>query len=89
MHLKIYIVSSKAVLIISGAIQGVEVIGATEFIIPSQGTCGFEWEGCGLKFHVPEGSLPSGMGETKVNIRASLSGQFQLPEDSGLLSTIF
>ena len=65
------------------------MIGATELTIPAQGTCGFEWEGYGLKLHVPEGSLPCGMGETKVNIRASLSGQFQLPEDSDLLSPVF
>ena len=42
-----------------------------------------------MKLHVPEGSLPVGMGECKVNIRASLSGQFQLPVDSDLLSPVF
>ena len=65
------------------------MIGATEFIIPTQGSCGCEWEGYGLKIHVPEGSLPRGMGETKVNIRASLSGQFQLSEDLDFLSPVF
>ena len=59
-----------------------------EFIVPTQGGC-FEWKGYGLKFHVPEESLPSGMEEARVNIRASLSGQFQLPEDSDLLSPVF
>jgi len=64
------------------------VVGVTEFTVTTQGRC-FEWEGYGLKFHVPEGSLPTGMEEARVNIRVSLSGQFQLPEDSDLLSPVF
>ena len=64
------------------------MVGVTEFTVTTQGDC-FEWEGYGLKFHVPEGSLPTGMEEARVNIRASLSGQFQLPEDSDLLSPVF
>ena len=42
-----------------------------------------------MKLHVPEGSLPGGMSECRVNIKASLSGQFQLPENSDLLSPVF
>ena len=49
----------------------------------------FEWEGYGLKVHISEGSLPVDVGECRVNIKASLSGQFQLPEDSDLLSPVF
>ena len=60
----------------------------TEFTVPSHGI-NFEWEGYGLKLNVPEGSLPGGMGECRFNIRMSLSGQFQLPEDSDLLSPVF
>ena len=48
-----------------------------------------EWEGYGLKVHICEGSLPIDVGECKVSIQASLSGQFQLPEDSDLLSPVF
>ena len=64
------------------------MVGVTEFTVTTQGGC-FEWEGYGLKLHVPEGSLPAGMEEAMVNIRASISGQFQLPEDSVLLSPVF
>lgn len=42
-----------------------------------------------MKLHAPQGSLPGGMGECRVNIRASVSGQFQLPENSDLLSPVF
>ena len=60
----------------------------TEFTVSTHDAF-FEWEGYGLKLHVQEGSLPTGMEECKVNIRVSLSGQFQLPEDSDLLSPVF
>ena len=65
-----------------------EVIGEIAFTVPNQGIC-FQWEGYGFKLHVPEGSLPVGMGECRINIRVSLSGQFQLPEDSDFLSPVF
>ena len=71
-----------------GCIHGVEVIGVTEFTVPTQGDS-FEWKEYGLKLHVPEGSLPAGIEEARVNIRVSLSGQFQLPEDSDLLSPVY
>ena len=64
------------------------MIGETEFTVQTQGGC-FEWKGYGLKLHVPEGSLPPGVRECRINIRASLSGQFQFPEDSDLLSPVF
>ena len=70
------------------SIYGVEVIGEVEFTIPTQGVS-FEWKGFGLRLYVPEGSLPPGVGKCKINIRASLSGQFQLPEDSDLFSPVF
>ena len=42
-----------------------------------------------MRLHVPESKLPTGMGNYRINIKASLSGQFQLPEDSDLLSPVF
>ena len=71
-----------------GSIRGVEVIGETSFTVPNQGAF-FEWKGYGFKLCVPEASLPVGIGECRVNIRASFSGQFQLPENSDLLSPVF
>ena len=47
------------------------------------------WKGYGLRLHIPKGSLPADMGECSINIRASLSGQFQFPEGSDLLSPVF
>ena len=73
---------------VTGSLQGVEVIAVTEFTVSSQVT-EFEWEGYGLRLHVPEGSLPGGMANCRVHIRASLSGKFLLPEDTILLSPVF
>jgi len=70
------------------SIHGVEVIGKTKFTVPTKGVS-FEWRGYGLRLHILKGSLPPGIEECKININASLSGQFQLPEDSALLSPVF
>ena len=47
----------------------------------------FEWKG--LRLQVPAGSLSAGMTKCRISIRMSLSGQFQLPEDSDLLNPVF
>ena len=63
------------------------MIGEAEFKILDQGGS-FEWKEYGLKFHIREGSLPPDIGECSINIKASFSGQFQLPEDLDLLSPV-
>ena len=65
-----------------------EVIGETDFVLSTRGGF-FEWKGYGLKLSIPEDSLPTGMEECRINIKASLSGPFLLPEDSDLLSPVF
>ena len=64
------------------------MIGEVEFRVLYQGGS-FVWGGYGLRLHVPEGSFPPDIGECRINIKASLSGQFQLPENSDLLSPIY
>ena len=64
------------------------MIEEAEFTVSTRGES-FHWEGYGLRLHISEGSLPAGVEECKVNIRVSLSGQFQLPEGSDFLSPIF
>ena len=62
--------------------------GEAEFTVSTEGGT-FQWKGYGLRLHVSKDSLPAGMGECRINIRVSLSGQFQLPEGSDLLSPVF
>ena len=49
----------------------------------------FEWEGFGLKLYIHEGSLPAGIEQCTINIKASLAGQYEFPENSHLVSAIF
>ena len=64
------------------------MIGETDFVISTK-ECSFEWEGYGLRLSISEDCLPGGMKQCRINIKVSLSGQFQLPEDSELLSPVF
>ena len=68
-----------------GSICGVKMIGETKFTVSTQGGS-FEWKGVGIRIYVGKGSLPASVNECRINIRASFSGQFQLPEDSALSS---
>ena len=49
----------------------------------------FEWVEFGLKLHIREGTLPAGVDKCIVRIKASTSGQYQLPQDFQLVSAIF
>ena len=64
------------------------MIGEVEFRVQTEGGS-FEWKGFGIRLHVPKDSLSADVRQCKINIRASLSGQFQLPEGTDLLSPVF
>ena len=49
----------------------------------------FYWKHHGFKLHVPENALPEGISELSVNIKASLAGQFELPEGYELVSAVY
>ena len=49
----------------------------------------FEFKGYGFKLHVPKDSLPAEVSETQLNVRVSLSGQFQLPSECELVSAVY
>ena len=49
----------------------------------------FDWNGYGLKLHVPRDSLPAGFDVCEIKIMASLSGQFEFPKDSEPVSPTF
>ena len=72
----------------SGYLRGVEVIDQTCFTYTRRAQS-FEWRGFGLKMHFKEDALPVNVNECQIHIKASLSGQFQLPENTTLLSSIY
>ena len=70
-------------------LRGVEVCGETTVVIYSSHHQQFIWPGYGLRLNIPKGCLPAGMEQCTVNIKASLAGQYEFPENSNLVSAIF
>ena len=68
--------------------RGAEIVAQTTFTI-TQESQSLQFKGYGFKLHVPEGSLPAGVSETKLKVQVSLSGQFQMPPDCELLSAVY
>ena len=70
-------------------LPGVEVCGEMTVVVHSSRYQQISWEGFGLQLHINEDSLPAGMEQCTINIMASLAGQYQLPENSSLVSAVF
>ena len=70
------------------SLLGVEVVGEEEVVITNE-AMDFHWKDYGFKLHVPENALPEGTLEYRVNIKASLSGHFELPEGYELVSAVY
>ena len=77
-----------AVFLSTAHIQGTEIIAQKTFTL-TQEEVHLNFEGYGFKLHVPEGSLPAEVSETQLNVRVSLSGPFQMPFNSKLLSAVY
>ena len=71
-----------------GYLRSVEILGHTSFTYTGRAQS-FEWVDHGFKIHFPENALPSDVDECRVHVTASLSGQFQFPEDTELVSGIY
>ena len=69
-------------------LRGAEVVAETTFTLTPEAQS-FEFTGYGFKLRVPDGSLPAEVSETRLNVRVSLSGQFQLPTDCELISAVY
>ena len=70
-------------------LRGVEVHGEKTVVVYSSCAQQITMEGFGLKLHIQEGSLPAGMEQCILQIKASLAGQYEFPENSHLVSAIF
>ena len=69
--------------------HGVEVCAEIAVVVYSSRDQQITWPGYGLRLHILEGSLPAGMEQCTINIKASLAGQYEFPENSHLVSAIF
>ena len=72
----------------AGYLRSVVVLGHISFIYTGRAQS-FEWLNHGFKIHFPENALPSEVSECRLHVKASLSGQFQFPEDTELISGIY
>ncbi len=49
----------------------------------------FHWVGYGFKLTIPQGSLPAGVDQCRLYIKASVAGQYQFPDNLQLVSGVF
>ena len=70
-------------------LRGVEVCGEMTVVVYSSHGQQITWPGYGLRLNIPKGCLPAGMEQCTINIKASLAGQYEFPENSHLVSAIF
>ena len=69
-------------------IRGTEVIAQETFTL-TQEEVDLSFDGYGFKLHVPKDSLPTEVSETQLTVGVSLSGPFQMPFNSKLLSAVY
>ena len=69
-------------------LPGVEVVASTCVIVTNSPQT-FHWVGYGFKLTIPPGSLPAGVDQCRLDIKASVAGQYQFPDDLQLVSGVF
>lgn len=68
-------------------LSGVDVSGTTAIIISSS-SLEWQWEEFGVKLHIMDNTLPSGIDQCLININASLSGHYKFSDSDNLVSAI-
>lgn len=69
-------------------LRGVDVCGEKTIVINNSAQ-EFKWEDYGFRLLIAENSLPEKIELCTINIKASVAGQYQFPEDAHLVSAIF
>ena len=72
----------------AASLHGVDIIAETSVLVTNKSQT-FHWAGYGLRLHIPPTSLPAGVGQSDIVIKASLTGPFQFPENTTLVSAVF
>ena len=71
-------------------IKGADIIAKTRIEFTQDQPLHFPWEGYGFKVHIPAGAISGG--PVTLCIQASLSGDYQLPDDDdydGVVSGVY
>ena len=70
-------------------IRGADIVAKTTLEIVPGMPLSYEWEGHGMKLYIPADALKPDTATLTMNIQASLSGQYQLPDDTELVSGVY
>ena len=70
-------------------INGANIIAQTKVEITPGKPLTYLWVGHGFKVHVPTDAISSESGPVTLSIQASLSGDYQLPDDRVLVSAVY
>ena len=68
-------------------LPGVEECGEMSVVVHSSQGQLVEWNG--LKLHIHAGSLPKDLQQCTIFIKASLAGEYEIPENTSLVSAIY
>ena len=49
----------------------------------------FSWDESGLNLYIPENSLPANLQQCSIHIKATIMGDYQLPQDTHLVSAVY
>ncbi len=75
-------------IILFSDLPGVEVVARTCVIVTNSPQT-FHWVGYGFKLTIPQGSLPAGVDQCRLDIKASVAGHYQFPDNLQLISGVF
>ena len=70
-------------------IRGADIKAQTKIEIPPDQALDYHWEGHGFKVHIPTGAISEEKMPVTLCIQASLSGDYQLPNDGVLVSGVY
>ena len=65
-----------------------EIIDETEFVLTDEARS-YELTDGGFKLEVPHGALPAKATPCRISVKASLSGRFEFPDNSELVSAVY
>ena len=69
-------------------LPGVEVVGQTSLVVTNSAQT-FQWKSYGFNLHVPADSLPADVDSCVLHIYASISGQYQFPDNQELVGAVY
>ena len=71
------------------AIRGANIVDSTKVPVFPGKLFNFKWEGHGLELYIPEGSLDPDTPPSTLSILATVSGHYQLPDQTDLVSGVY